>query len=85
MRIRDKIITAGCMTQDGIEWTSLNIKQEETEPAGHGSLPMEPDEGDNAVEMAEKTAARLPDDIAEQLRGDLTVPIRTSELLMRTM
>jgi hypothetical protein len=31
------------------------------------------------------TAAQLPDDIGEQLTGDLTVAIRTSELLMRTM
>ncbi|HSR87328.1 MAG TPA: pilus assembly protein PilM, partial [Pontiella sp.] len=85
MRINDKIITAGCLTPDGIEWTSLNVKQEETEPAGHGFLPMIPVHEGNAVETAKMTAARLPDNIGEQLTGDLTVSIRTSELLMRTM
>ena len=84
IRIRDKIITAGCLTRDGIEWTSLNIKQEETELVGHGSLPMELPERGNAAEAA-VTAAQLPDEILEQLTGDLTVAIRTSELLMRTM
>ena len=84
IRMRDKIITAGCLTRNGIEWTSLKIKQEETERVGHGFLPMEyPAEG-NADETT-VTAAQLPDDIAEQLTGDLTVSIRTSELLMRAM
>jgi Tfp pilus assembly protein PilN len=85
LSIRDKIITAGCRTPDGFEWTSLNIKQEETEPAGNGFLPMEQPEEGSAVEVAEMAAARLPDNFGEQFQGDLTVSIRTSELLMRTM
>ncbi len=84
LRIRDKIITAGCLTRNGIEWTSLNIKQEEPELVGQGSLPMELPEEGNIAETA-VTAAQLPDEILEQLTGDLTVSIRTSELLMRTM
>jgi len=84
MRIRDKIITAGCLTPDGIEWTSLNIKQEETELVEQGSLPLEhPTEGSTAAAVT--CAAQLPDEIGERLKGDLTVSIRTSELLMRTM
>jgi len=81
--IRDKIITAACLAPDALEWTSLNIKQEETEPAGHGSLPLERPEGEKFD--AAMILAQLPDGVAEQLPGDLTVAIRTSELLMRTM
>jgi len=84
MRIRDKIITAGCLTPDGIEWTSLNIKQEETELVEQGSLPLEHPEEGGAVAVV-TCAAQLPDEIGEHLKGDLTVSIRTSELLMRTM
>jgi hypothetical protein len=83
MRIRDKIITAACLTQDAMEWTSLNIKQEETELVGHGSLPLERPEGERLE--AAMVSAQLPDGMAEQLAGDLTVAIRTSELIMRTM
>ena len=85
MRIRDKTITAACLTRDAMEWTSLNIKQEETELVGHGSLPMEHPMESSTSEAAVITAAQLPDDIGELLTGDLTVSIRTSELLMRTM
>lgn len=83
MRMRDKIITAACLTQEGMEWTSLNIKQDETEEVGHGFLSFEPPEGD-AVEVA-MAAVEIPAEIAEHLTGDLTASIRTSELLMRTM
>jgi len=84
MRIRDKIITAGCLTPNGIEWTSLNIKQEETELVGQSSMPLEHPAEDNAASVL-TSATQLPDDIGEKLKGDLTVSIRTSELLMRTM
>ena len=82
-RMRDKIITAACLAPDAMEWTSLNIKQEETELVGHGSLPLERPEGEKFD--AAMILAQLPDGVAEQLRGDLTVAVRTSELLIRSM
>lgn len=83
MRIRDKIITAACLTSDGIEWTSLKIKQEGAEQVEqiHEPFPfMEEDQGNENL-----ASVHLPDDIGNRLHGDLTVSIRTSELLMRTM
>ncbi|MBN2163427.1 MAG: hypothetical protein JXR25_10775 [Pontiellaceae bacterium] len=80
MRIREKIITAACRTADGIEWTSLKIRQDGSEPAGKGSVscPSEDNEG-QSINMP-----GLTDEVSEKLAGDLTVSIRTSELLMRT-
>ena len=83
MRIRDKIITAACLAPDGIEWTTLKIKQDGNETVAQGSLPfsaIETGEG-----MADVDAARLDGGLTDKLTGDLTVSIRTSELIMRTM
>lgn len=83
MRIRDKIITAACLTKDGIEWTSLKLKQDETELVEQikepFSLPCETQEGVNL------STVLLPDGMGQRLQGDITVSIPTSELLMRTM
>ncbi|VGO15276.1 hypothetical protein PDESU_03858 [Pontiella desulfatans] len=82
MRIRDKIITAACRTPDGIEWTTLKIKQdgnELVEQRAHAvALPEE--------NLEESIAAiQLPEQLIEHLAGDVTAALRTSELLMRTM
>lgn len=76
------MITATCRTENGIEWTSLKIKADGPEPAQHGALPLSIPDG-SAAEILDKLV--LPDDIAEHLKGDITVAMRTSELLMRTM
>jgi hypothetical protein len=82
MRIRDKSITAACRTVEGIEWTCLKIKQDGTEPAHQGALPLIPYDGEDERLADSK---QLPDEVAETLEGDITLSLRTSELLMRTM
>ncbi|MEA2069044.1 MAG: PilN domain-containing protein [Verrucomicrobiota bacterium] len=82
MRIRDKIITAACRTPDGIEWTTLKIKQDGNETVEQGAQPLVlPDE----ISEEALSAIQLPEGIAEHLAGDITVALRTSELLMHTM
>ena len=81
MRIRDKIITAACLTKEGIEWTSLKTKQGKTERTEQGTLPFS-DEHREGTTMA---TVHLPDEVAGKLEGDITASIRTSELIMRTM
>lgn len=82
IRISEKIITAACLARDALEWTSMNIK-EEAEQVVQGSLPLERAEGERFD--AAKVLAQLPEGVAEQLAGDLTVALRTSELILRTM
>lgn len=80
--MRDKIITAACRTTEGIEWTALKIHQDGSELVEQRSMPVNfPDE------ITEETleATPLPPELCEHLSGDLTVAMRTSELLMRTM
>jgi Tfp pilus assembly protein PilN len=80
--MRDKTITAVCRTVDGIEWTSLLVKQDGTEPAGQGSLPV----GIEGKSIGSQLAAiELPNEISTHLKGDIAVALRTSELLMRIM
>lgn len=74
MRIRDKMITAACLTPGGIEWTTLKVHQDETERVEQHTQAFP------GLEDFE-----LGDEVRERLQGDLTVSIRTSELLMRTM
>jgi Tfp pilus assembly protein PilN len=78
MRIRDKIITAACLTPDRLEWTSLRIRPEGNETVEQSSLPFVVTETD----MAE---LQLSEEMREKFEGDLNVAIRTRELLMRTM
>ncbi|HEY5653732.1 MAG TPA: PilN domain-containing protein [Pontiella sp.] len=83
MHIRDKIITAACRIQDGIEWTTLRIKDGTYEIACQGALS-----STAHTEMdAEDTVAamQLPTELSASLKGDLTVALRTAELLTRTM
>jgi hypothetical protein len=79
MRIRDKIITAACLIPGGIEWTTLKVRQDETERVEQDAL-FDPDS-----EGSTSSAYELDDTLSERLQGDLTVSIRTSELLMRSM
>jgi Tfp pilus assembly protein PilN len=82
MRIRDKIITAACRTADGIEWTSLKLRQEGNESVGQGAESIVlPDD----VTAETLSTVELPAGLSEKLVGDVTVALRSSELLMRTM
>ena len=82
MRTRDKTITAACRTPEGIEWTTLNIKQDGDEPAVQGDLPVVlPDE----ITTEGLASLQLPEELSEHLTGEISVALRTSELLIRTM
>lgn len=82
MKIRDKIITAVCRSVEGMEWTSWKITAEGTELLQQAALPLSMD-----GETTEKIIAsiELPEQIKELLLGDITVALRTSELLLRVM
>lgn len=82
MKKRDKIITAACRTTEGLEWTTLKVTQEGNEPSQQGNLPaVLPDD------ISEDALATLPlpEGLEKHLVGEVTVALRTSELLMRTM
>ncbi len=82
MRIRDKIITAICRTPEGIEWTTVKVGQDGVEPVRKESIPMA-FSGETAEELI--ASIELPDGIAESIKGDISVPLRTADLLMRVM
>jgi hypothetical protein len=80
-KIREKRVTACCRTSDGIEWTTRKITPDGLEPMRQDYRPLViPDDipDDQLVEYD------LPD-LADQLRGEVTVALNASELLMRTM
>jgi len=79
--IRDKTITAACRTPDGIEWTTLKIKQDGTESMRQNSMPLALPEELTEQELAD---VELPENLSEQIAGEVTVALRASELLMRT-
>ncbi|NLX25249.1 MAG: hypothetical protein GXY61_04720 [Lentisphaerae bacterium] len=81
MRIRDKSITAVCLFPEGIEWTSLKIKQGKTERQERKSLPF----SETQQEGVTMATVVLPENLAGKVEGDITVSIRTSELIMRTI
>jgi hypothetical protein len=65
-----------------MEWTSLSIKQDGTEPVAQNSMPLDlPDD----LSAEHFSALELPDTLSEEIKGEVTVAIRSSELLMRTM
>jgi hypothetical protein len=82
MQMREKIITAVCRTADGLEWTSLKAKSDGTESLFQESAQI-PISGESSEEII--ASIELPNEIAEQIKGDIIVPLRTSELLMRVM
>jgi hypothetical protein len=81
MPMRDKIITAVCRTSTAIEWTSLHLKEDAPEPQHH-ALPISFPKKEVTREAFN---ALLPEGISEQLQGDVTAALRTSELLMRVL
>lgn len=82
MRMRDKIITAVCRTPEGIEWTTVKAGQDGVEPIRKESIPMALS-GETAEDLI--ASIELPEGIAEQITGDISVPLRTADLLMRVM
>lgn len=82
MQIRDKIITAVCRTVDGIEWTSRQVKQDGNEQVEQDSASVI-FSGTTTEELM--ASIELPEDVTERLAGEITVPLRASELLMRVM
>ena len=80
--MRDKIITAVCRTVDGIEWTTVKVGQDGVEPVQKESLPMT-FSGETAKELM--ASIELPEEISERIKGDISVPLRTADLLMRVM
>ena len=82
MRIRDKFITAACRTKEGIEWTTLKIKQEGNELVEQSAMavPLPDDISEDALE-----GIQLPENLSNHLVGDVTGAMRTAELLTRTM
>jgi len=82
MRKREKHITALCRTPTGIEWTTVKVTPEGVEPVCHDTLPI--DLSDEPPEQLLESI-RLPDDISEKIKGDISVPIRTADLLMRVI
>ena len=82
LKMREKTITAVCRTVDGIEWTSWKIKPDGAELVQQDAAAVELT-GDTAEEVM--ASIDLPENVTEHLTGDITVPLRTSELLMRVM
>lgn len=82
MKMREKTITAVSRTVDGIEWTSWKIKPDSAELAQQDAADVELS-GDTPEEII--ASIELPENVTEHLTGDITVPLRTSELLMRVM
>lgn len=81
MQIRDKFITAVCRTAEGIEWTILKIKPEGPELVEQDGKPV--DFGATPEENSLSSFA-LPPALAEKFKGDITVALRSTELLLRT-
>ena len=82
MKMREKTITAVCRTVDGIEWTSWKTKPDGDELAQQDTASVD-FSGDTAEELI--ASIELPENVTDRLAGDITVPLRTSELLMRIM
>ncbi|MEE9369306.1 MAG: PilN domain-containing protein [Pontiella sp.] len=79
---RDKLITAACRTAEGLEWSTHTITDEGDEPLQKGNLPVVlPDE----IFEEGLASIQLPEELTEHLSGEVTVALRTSELLIRTM
>lgn len=82
IKMREQTITAVCRTVDGIEWTSWKIKPDGDELAQQDTAPAD-FSGDTTEELI--ASIELPENVTDHLAGDITVPLRTSELLMRVM
>ena len=82
MRMRDKIITAICRTVEGIEWTTVKVGKDGVEPVRQESIPMA-FSGETAEELM--ASVTLPDEVVEHIKGDISVPLRAADMLMRVM
>jgi hypothetical protein len=82
IRIRDKITTAACRTENGIEWTTVTVNPDGVESMQQGHLPVVLPEEPTEEQLA---ALEFPTELAEDLEGDITLSLRTSGLLMRVM
>lgn len=82
MRMRDKIITAVCRTVEGIEWTTVKVGQDGVEQLRQESIPIA-FSGETAEELM--ASIELPEEALESIKGDISVPLRSSDLLMRVM
>ncbi|MEI6891431.1 MAG: hypothetical protein V5783_04580 [Pontiella sp.] len=80
-KFREKVVTVVCRTPDGIEWTTLTTAQDKTELVHRETLSMKLPMNSTAEERAR---LELPD-MADHIQGEITVALRSSELLMRTM
>ena len=78
----EKSITAVCRTPDGIEWTTWKVKSDGSERVQQDSAEIVLS-GETTEEIL--ASIELPEQVIEHLTGDITVPLRTSELLMRVM
>lgn len=82
MRMRERTITAISRTSDGIEWTSCRVKPDGVEQLSQDTATVA-FSGESADEIL--ASIELPEHVSEDLSGDITVSLRTSELLMRVM
>jgi hypothetical protein len=82
MQMRDKIITAICRTVEGLEWTTVKVGQDGVEPVRQESLPLA-FSGETAEELV--ASIELPEEVVENIKGDISVPLRSADLLMRVM
>lgn len=80
-KLREKTVTAACRTPVGIEWTSVKISQE-----GHESLHQDQMQMDLPMDIPIESLddVNIPN-LSEHLKGEVTVALRASELLMRTL
>jgi hypothetical protein len=82
LRIREKTVTAACRTTEGLEWTSRKIGQDGELESREGIREFTAT-GETVQEML--AGHDIPADLSDELKGDITVAVRSSELLMRTM
>ena len=80
--MQEKNITSVCRTPDGIEWTTWKVKSDGAERVQQDSAEIVLS-GETTEEIL--ASIELPEHVIEHLTGDITVPLRTSELLMRVM
>ena len=80
--MRDKMITAVCRTVEGIEWTTVKVGQNDSELVKQESISL-----DFSGETVEELMAliELPDEVIESIKGEVSVPLRSADLLMRAI
>ncbi|MCF7849894.1 MAG: PilN domain-containing protein [Kiritimatiellales bacterium] len=75
--MREQLLTAVNRTVDGIEWTILRNRQDGIEIVQQDSMSLTlPDEA---------SIAELPAELLEKMKGEVVIPIPSSQLLLRVM